>query len=53
MSGSIAALLEYLDKVDPQAAEVACERYGTPCATAWSSHPGPACRSPIRSGCKR
>jgi erythromycin esterase-like protein len=28
MSGSIAAVLDYLDKVDPKAAAVARQRYG-------------------------
>src|SRR5215203_3014200 len=33
MSGSIAAVLTYLDKVDPHAAKIARERYG--CLTPW------------------
>ncbi len=33
MSGSISAVLEYLDKVDPEAAAVARERYA--CLTPW------------------
>ena len=37
MSGSIAAVLAYLDKVDPQAASVARERYG--CLTPWQKEP--------------
>ena len=37
MSGSIAAVLEYLDKVDPEAAAVARERYG--CLTPWQKEP--------------
>ncbi|HEY6483381.1 MAG TPA: protein-L-isoaspartate(D-aspartate) O-methyltransferase [Steroidobacteraceae bacterium] len=37
MSGSIAAVLQYLDKVDPQAAAVARERYG--CLTPWQKEP--------------
>jgi erythromycin esterase-like protein len=37
MSGSIAAVLEYLDKVDPDAAAVARERYG--CLTPWQKDP--------------
>ena len=37
MSGSIAAVLEYLDKVDPEAAVVARERYG--CLTPWQKEP--------------
>src|SRR3954454_13696244 len=37
MSGSITAVLEYLDKVDPEAAAVARERYG--CLTPWQKEP--------------
>jgi erythromycin esterase-like protein len=37
MSGSISAVLEYLDKVDPEAAAVARERYG--CLTPWQKEP--------------
>jgi erythromycin esterase-like protein len=37
MRGSIAAVLDYLDKVDPQAAKVARERYG--CLTPWQREP--------------
>jgi protein-L-isoaspartate(D-aspartate) O-methyltransferase len=37
MSGSIAAVLEYLDQVDPEAASVARERYG--CLTPWQKEP--------------
>src|SRR5215204_5755302 len=37
MSGSIAAVLEYLDKVDPEAAALARERYG--CLTPWQKEP--------------
>jgi protein-L-isoaspartate(D-aspartate) O-methyltransferase len=37
MSGSIAAVLAYLDKVDPEAAAVARERYG--CLTPWQKEP--------------
>src|SRR3954465_6161170 len=37
MSGSIAAVLEYLDKVDPEAAVVARERYG--CLMPWQKEP--------------
>jgi erythromycin esterase-like protein/protein-L-isoaspartate O-methyltransferase len=35
LSGSIAAVLAYLDKVDPQAARIARERYG--CLTPWQN----------------
>jgi erythromycin esterase-like protein len=37
MGGSIAAVLQYLDRVDPQAAAVARERYG--CLTPWQKEP--------------
>ncbi len=37
MSGSIAAVLDYLDRVDPHAATVARERYG--CLTPWQKEP--------------
>ena len=37
MGGSIAAVLAYLDQVDPEAAGIARERYG--CLTPWQSNP--------------
>ncbi|APG86017.1 protein-L-isoaspartate O-methyltransferase [Sinorhizobium americanum CCGM7] len=37
MSGSIAAVLAYLDKVDPQAGAIARQRYG--CLTPWQNEP--------------
>jgi protein-L-isoaspartate(D-aspartate) O-methyltransferase len=37
MSGSIAAVLAYLDKIDPRAAKIARERYG--CLTPWQRDP--------------
>ena len=37
MYGSIAAVLDYLDRVDPSAAQIARERYA--CLTPWSSDP--------------
>ncbi|CUH39354.1 Protein-L-isoaspartate O-methyltransferase [Jannaschia seosinensis] len=37
MHGSISAVLEYLDEVDPEAARVARERYG--CLTPWQRDP--------------
>jgi len=37
MSDSIATVLEYLDKVDPEAARIARERYG--CLTPWQRDP--------------
>ena len=55
MRGSIAAVLDYLDKVDPEAATVARERYG--CLTPWQKRtldlrPGRAHRglSQVRAG---
>ena len=37
MRGSIAAVLDYLDREDPEAAEIARERYG--CLTPWQNDP--------------
>jgi erythromycin esterase-like protein len=37
ISGSIEAVLDYLDKIDPEAAKVARERYG--CLTPWQKEP--------------
>jgi protein-L-isoaspartate(D-aspartate) O-methyltransferase len=37
MSGSITAVLEYLDRIDPTAAAIARERYG--CLTPWQKDP--------------
>jgi protein-L-isoaspartate(D-aspartate) O-methyltransferase len=37
LNGSIAAVLDYLDRVDPEAARVARERYG--CLTPWQKEP--------------
>jgi erythromycin esterase-like protein len=37
LSGSIAAVLDYLDRVDPAAAAVARQRYG--CLTPWQHDP--------------
>lgn len=37
MRGSIAAVLDYLDEVDPEAARIARERYG--CLTPWQKDP--------------
>ncbi|WP_093235009.1 protein-L-isoaspartate(D-aspartate) O-methyltransferase [Sinorhizobium sp. NFACC03] len=50
MSGSIAAVLSYLDKVDPHAASVARERYG--CLTPWQNEPATYGRAALRSGYK-
>jgi protein-L-isoaspartate(D-aspartate) O-methyltransferase len=48
MSGSIAAVLDYLDRVDPEAAKVARERYG--CLTPWQKDPATYGRSALRRG---
>lgn len=48
MSGSIAAVLDYLDKVDPQAARVARERYG--CLTPWQKDPSTYGRAVLSAG---
>lgn len=48
MSGSIAAVLAYLDKVDPEAAMVARERYG--CLTPWQNEPGAYGRAVMSAG---
>ena len=48
LSGSIAAVIGYLDKVDPAAADVARERYG--CLTPWASDPAVYGRIASRSG---
>ena len=46
MHGSIAAVLEYLQRVDPEAAEVARERYG--CLTPWQKNPATYGRAALR-----
>jgi protein-L-isoaspartate(D-aspartate) O-methyltransferase len=51
MSGSIAAVLEYLDKVDPEAAAVARERYG--CLTPWQKEPATYGRAVLTAGYRR
>jgi erythromycin esterase-like protein len=48
MNGSIAAVLEYLDKVDPEAAAVARERYG--CLTPWRKEPSTYGRAAFGAG---
>jgi protein-L-isoaspartate(D-aspartate) O-methyltransferase len=48
MSGSIGAVLDYLDRVDPEAAEVARERYG--CLTPWQSNPATYGRAALSRG---
>jgi protein-L-isoaspartate(D-aspartate) O-methyltransferase len=51
MSGSIAAVLEYLNKVDPEAAVVARERYG--CLTPWQKEPSTYGRAVLTSGYRK
>jgi erythromycin esterase-like protein len=51
MSGSIAAVLEYLEKVDPQAAAVARERYG--CLTPWQKEPATYGRAMLSAGYRK
>jgi protein-L-isoaspartate(D-aspartate) O-methyltransferase len=48
MSGSIAAVLAYLDERDPEAAAVARERYG--CLTPWQSDPATYGRAALTTG---
>jgi len=48
MRGSIAAVLEYLDKVDPDAAKIARERYG--CLTPWQREPASYGRAVLTKG---
>jgi erythromycin esterase-like protein len=51
MRGSIAAVLEYLDKVDPDAAAVARERYG--CLTPWQKEPSTYGRAVLTAGYRK
>jgi erythromycin esterase-like protein len=48
LSTSIRAVLDYLDKVDPEAAKVARERYG--CLTPWANEPQAYGRMAISKG---
>src|SRR3954452_8355935 len=48
MRGSIAAVLEYLDAVDPEAAVAARERYG--CLTPWQREPSTYGRAVLTAG---
>src|SRR5687768_5006287 len=48
MSDSIAAVLEYLTKIDPEAAEIARERYG--CLTPWQKDPATYGRAVLSAG---
>jgi len=51
MGGSIAAVLAYLDEVDPQAARVARERYG--CLTPWENEPATYGRAVLSEGYRK
>jgi protein-L-isoaspartate(D-aspartate) O-methyltransferase len=51
MSDSIAAVLEYLDKVDPDAAVAARERYG--CLTPWQKEPSTYGRAVLTAGYRK
>src|SRR5215207_1411383 len=51
MSGSIAAVLEYLDTVDPEAAAIARERYG--CLTPWQKEPSTYGRAVLTEGYRK
>ncbi|MBB6190922.1 protein-L-isoaspartate(D-aspartate) O-methyltransferase [Sphingobium wenxiniae] len=48
MSGSIGAVLDYLDRVDPEAAKVARQRYG--CLTPWQTDPATYGRAALSKG---
>ena len=48
ISDSIAAVLEYLDKIDPEAAAIARERYG--CLTPWQKDPATYGRAVLSAG---
>jgi erythromycin esterase-like protein len=51
MRGSIAAVLAYLDEIDPQAAAVARERYG--CLTPWQREPSTYGRAILTEGYRK
>jgi protein-L-isoaspartate(D-aspartate) O-methyltransferase len=51
MRGSIAAVLAYLDKVDPEAAAVARQRYG--CLTPWQYEPSVYGRAVLTDGYRK
>jgi len=51
LSASIEAVLEYLDRVDPEAGQVARERYG--CLTPWASEPQAYGRMALTRGYSR
>lgn len=51
MSGSIAAVLAYLDQVDPEAARIARQRYG--CLTPWQREPSTYGRAVLNAGYRK
>lgn len=51
MSGSISAVLAYLEEVDPEAAKVARERYG--CLTPWQKDPSTYGRAVLTAGYRK
>jgi erythromycin esterase-like protein len=51
ISGSIEAVLDYLDKIDPEAAKVARERYG--CLTPWQKEPSTFGRAVLTAGYRK
>jgi erythromycin esterase-like protein len=51
MQGSIAAVLAYLDNVDPEAARIARERYG--CLTPWQKEPSTYGRAVLIEGYRK
>jgi protein-L-isoaspartate(D-aspartate) O-methyltransferase len=51
MGGSIAAVLDYLDRVDPEAAAAARERYG--CLTPWQRDPATYGRAALSGGFRK
>ena len=51
MRGAIAAVLDYLDKVDPEAAAIARQRYG--CLTPWQKEPSTYGRAVLTAGYRK
>lgn len=48
MNASISAVIEYLDRIDPEAAQIARERYG--CLTPWQRDPATYGRASLTTG---
>src|SRR3546814_3940166 len=51
LSASIRAVLDYLDRIDPEAAKIARQRYG--CLTPWATEPQAYGRMALSSGYAR